>query len=92
MNNKIFSQINIIYKHTYIIKSALRRKLITNDFCSKHRFRLLFRGFSPKTPSNMYRQSMYGAKTKKIMYILVKPPVKWVLRGYSSHGHANVMI
>ena len=32
MNIKIFSQINIIHKQTYSIKSALRRKLITNDY------------------------------------------------------------
>ena len=34
MNNKIFSQINIIYKHTFSIKSALRRNLITNEYAS----------------------------------------------------------
>ena len=34
MNNIFFSQINIIYKHTYSIITTLKRKLIVNEQAS----------------------------------------------------------
>ena len=47
MNNKIFSQINIIYKHT----SALRRKIISNDNASFGRLR------NTRTDNEKYKEN-----------------------------------